>query len=86
MIPVRMYTTHHCVYCAAARRLLNRRGISFEEIDVSSDPATRTSLVSATGQRTVPQIFIGERSVGGFTDLAALDQSGELERLLHPPA
>ncbi len=85
MIPVRMYTSRHCGYCVAARRLLSRRGIAFHEIDASQDPSTRAWLVTATGQRTVPQIFIGERSIGGYTELAALDRSGALKVLLEGP-
>ncbi len=82
MIPVRVYTTRICGYCFAAKRLLSKKGVSFEEIDVSDDPDQRRWLVETSGQRTVPQIFVGDRSIGGFTELRALDRSGELDALL----
>lgn len=82
MVPVRVYTTRICGYCFAAKRLLSKKGVPFEEIDVSDDPAARQWLVETSGQRTVPQIFVGDRAVGGYTDLRALDLSGELDALL----
>lgn len=82
MNPVRVYTTRICGYCFAAKRLLNKKGVPFEEIDISDDPAQRRWLVETSGQRTVPQIFVGDRSIGGFTELRALDRSGELDALL----
>lgn len=82
MNPVRVYTTRICGYCFAAKRLLASRDIPYEEIDVSDDRAQRLWLVEASGQRTVPQIFIGERSIGGYTELRAIARSGELDRLL----
>lgn len=85
MPSIRIYTTPWCAYCFSARRLLQRRGLPYEEINVAHDPQTRAWLVEATGQRTVPQIFIGDTSVGGFVDLAAAERSGELDRLLALP-
>lgn len=83
MKPVRMYSTRVCPYCVRAKMLLNERGIPFEEIDVSGDHETRAWLVKATGgRRTVPQIFIGDESIGGFDELRKLDASGELTRKL----
>lgn len=82
MLPVRMYTTQICPYCVRAKALLSGKGVPFEEIDVSRDPETREWLVSATGRRTVPQIFIGDEPVGGFDDLRALDLAGELDKKL----
>lgn len=79
---VRMYTTRVCWYCRKAKSLLDKRGIPFTEIDVGSDAAARTWLVNTTGQRTVPQIFIGELSIGGFDELSALDRAGKLQPLL----
>jgi len=78
MTDVRMYTTRFCGYCVAAKRLLAARGIPYEEIDVSRDDAKRAWLVETTGRRTVPQIFIGDESIGGYEELAALDRSGQL--------
>lgn len=83
MKPVRMYSTRVCPYCVRAKMLLKERGIPFEEIDVSGDHETRAWLVKATGgRRTVPQIFIGDESIGGFDELRRLDASGELTRKL----
>jgi glutaredoxin 3 len=79
---VRIFTAPFCVYCVAAKRFFNQRGISFEEVDVAKDDAIRDWLVATTNQRTVPQIFIGERSIGGYTDMKALDERGELMPLL----
>lgn len=82
MKPVKVYTTSWCPYCVQAKKLLNDRQIPFEEIDCEGDDALRAWLVEATGRRTVPQIFIGEEAIGGFTDLAALDKKGELRAML----
>ena len=78
-----MYTTAYCPYCINAERLLQSRGV--EEIDkirVDLQPELRIEMMEKTGRRTVPQIYIGERHVGGFEDLRALDLAGELEPLL----
>lgn len=80
---VLVYTTDYCPYCTAAKRLLSSKGVPFEEIDVGGDDAARQALVVRSGgQRTVPQIFVGETHVGGYTDLAALDRTGGLDKLL----
>ena len=79
---VRIYTTNYCGYCHAAKALLRERGVAFQEIDCSSDPATRKWLIDSTGQRTVPQIFIGGVPVGGFSELSALDRTGKLSAIL----
>lgn len=80
--PVRIYTTSYCGFCRRAKELLKRRGIAFDEIDVTADPATRDWLVRTTRRRTVPQIFIGEKSIGGYDELDALDQAGALTGLI----
>jgi glutaredoxin 3 len=80
---VKVYTTPICPYCIRAKALLAKRGIPFEEVDVSRDDAKRRWLVATSGQRTVPQIFIDEKPIGGSDELHDLDASGELERLLH---
>ncbi|MBX3182846.1 MAG: glutaredoxin 3 [Polyangiaceae bacterium] len=82
MAEVLVYRTRFCPYCVRAVRLLERRGVAFQEIDVSGDDARRAWLQEATGQHTVPQIFIDQRPIGGFTELAALERSGELDQLL----
>ena len=78
-----MYTTQVCPYCIRAKALLKQRGVAqIEEIRVDLDPAQRDVMVQLTGQRTVPQIFIGRTHVGGCDDLVALDQRGALLPLL----
>lgn len=81
-VPVKIYTRKWCGYCTAAEKLLTKKGIPFENQDCSDDPATRKWLVTATGQTTVPQIFIDGKSIGGFSELDALNRRGELDRLL----
>ena len=73
-----MYTTNYCAYCVFAKRLLSSNDIEFQEIDVSRDPDKRRWLVEATGQRTVPQIFFGNESIGGYRELAKLQSGGIL--------
>jgi glutaredoxin 3 len=83
MRPVEIYTTPTCGYCAMAKRLLQRKGVPYREIDVSADPSLRSAMVQrANGRRTVPQIFIGQTHVGGSDDLHALDHAGKLDALL----
>jgi glutaredoxin 3 len=82
--PVVLYTTPWCGYCRAALALLHARGIEHVEIDVLGNHAARDWLAEATGQTTVPQVFVRGRSIGGYTELAALDRSGELHRMLEP--
>jgi glutaredoxin 3 len=83
MRPVEIYTTPICPYCHAAKRLLQKKGASFSEIDVSRDPDLRAAMTRrANGRRTVPQIFIGDTHVGGCDDLYDLDQAGRLDPLL----
>ena len=83
MRPVDIYTTRTCGYCAMAKRLLQRKGVTYREIDVSADPGLRAAMVQrANGRRTVPQIFIGPVHVGGSDDLHALEHAGKLDALL----
>ena len=83
MSPVRMYTTQVCPYCVRAKALLKQRGVEqIDEIRVDLDPAQRDTMISLTGRRTVPQIFIGDTHVGGCDDLMALDQRGGLAPML----
>lgn len=82
MPEITIYTTPLCPYCLAAKRMLKKKGASFTEINVS-DPAKREAMVArANGKHTVPQIFIGERHIGGFDDLSELDALEELDPLL----
>lgn len=81
MKPVTIYTKSWCPYCHAAKALLDRKGVSYEEIDVAA-PAEQQAMAQRAGRRTVPQIFIGDRHVGGCDDLHALEASGKLDSLL----
>jgi glutaredoxin 3 len=76
-----MYSTGWCGFCARARALLGRKTVTLREIDVD-DPEALAEMVTRSGQRSVPQIFIGPRHIGGFDELYALERSGELDRLL----
>jgi glutaredoxin 3 len=83
MKPVEIYTTPICGYCAMAKRLLDRKGVPYAEIDVMSSPERRAEMVQRSGGgRTVPQIFIGGTPVGGCDDLHALERAGKLDALL----
>jgi glutaredoxin 3 len=82
MKKVTIYTTQYCGFCRRAKALLKERGIPFQEIDVESDDAKREWLVEVTGQQTVPQIFFDQESIGGYTELEALDRSGALTEAL----
>jgi glutaredoxin 3 len=84
MARVEIYTTSSCPYCVRAKRLLQARNIEYAEIDVGSDDALRADVMQRTGRRTVPQIFIDGRSIGGFDELAAMDSAGELRELTSP--
>ena len=83
MAKIVIYTKSTCPYCVKAKALLNRKHVKFEEIDVSKDDSLRESLVEkAEGRKTVPQIFIDNKPIGGCDDLYALDKAGELDKLL----
>ena len=82
MPEIRMYTSASCAFCVAAKNLLKARGADWTEIRVDLDPAARQEMMDRARRTTVPQIFIGERHVGGFDDLAALDRAGGLKPLL----
>lgn len=82
--PVRMYTTQFCPYCIAAKRLFDSLNVQFEEIAVDGQPQLRQQMLAESGQRTVPQIWIGDTHVGGCDDLHRIYQQGELDALLQP--
>ncbi len=77
-----MYSTTWCGYCQRARGLLARKGVEVREIKVDEEPEQRETMIERSGRRTVPQIFIGDRHIGGYDDLAALDRAGDLDKLL----
>jgi glutaredoxin 3 len=81
-----MYSSALCGYCGLAKALLARKGVAVEEVRIDLDPARRAEMLTRTGgQRTVPQIFIGEQYIGGFDELNALDRAGGLDVLLDRP-
>ncbi|WP_062306552.1 glutaredoxin 3 [Polynucleobacter sinensis] len=83
MPQVIMYSTQVCPYCVMAEKLLQKKGVTnLEKILIDRDPAQREIMMTRTGRRTVPQIYIGETHVGGYDDLAALDRAGQLDLLL----
>ena len=80
---ITMYSTGVCAYCVRAERLLRDRGVAqIAKVRVDLEPARREEMVRRTGSRTVPQIYIGARHIGGYDDLVALDRAGELMPLL----
>jgi len=84
---IEIYTTPYCPFCVRAKALLNSKKVAFEEIDVSDDDDLREQMVKrAGGRRTVPEIFVNGRIIGGFDELRALDLKGELDPLLAEPS
>ena len=82
MPPVVLYGTRFCPYCIAARRMLAKKRVPYKDIAVDGKPAVRAELMQRSGQRTVPQIWVGDTHVGGFDDLQRLERSGVLDKLL----
>ena len=82
MARVRIYTKRNCPFCLRAKNLLGKKGVDYEEIDVEERDDLRLWLAEATGQKTVPQVFVGERSLGGFSDVDALEREGKLDAVL----
>jgi glutaredoxin 3 len=80
--PVRMYATAFCPYCVRARRMLQRKGVVWEEISIEGDRERFQEMIQLANRTTVPQIFIGDTHVGGYDDMAALDRAGKLDPLL----
>jgi len=77
-----MYCKSWCPYCSSARALLSAKGVSFQDIDIEAQPEQREEMIRRSGRRTVPQIFIGERHIGGSDELHELDRAGGLDPLL----
>jgi glutaredoxin 3 len=86
MQPVVIYTTTYCGYCQRAKAWFTARGVAYSEVDVTGDDEARNALVERSGgQRTVPQIFVGDVHVGGYSDLVALEAAGKFKPLLDAP-
>ena len=79
---IELYGTEYCPFCAAARMLLKRKGLDWQEIPVGDNREARREMEARSGSRTVPQIFIDGRAIGGFDELDELERSGELDRIL----
>lgn len=82
MANVKIYTKNYCPYCVHAKNLLQNKGVSFTEENLEDNPEEMMALIQKTGMRTVPQIFINDELIGGFTELSALEQAGELDKKL----
>jgi len=81
--PIVMYSRAACPFCVAARNVFKTRNVNWTEVSLDAEPDKRAEMISRTGRKTVPQIFIGDFHVGGFDDLDALAQAGDLDRLLN---
>ena len=79
---VTLYGNTTCAYCGAARMLLTKKAVDFEDVVITDDPLKRQEMEDRSGAHSVPQIFVGDTLVGGFDELSALDKSGELDKLL----
>lgn len=84
MTEVVLYGTRFCPFCTAARRLLTARGLTFQDVPLDNDPALRASVMARSSRNTVPQIWIGDLHVGGYTELLGLKDNGELDGLVNP--
>ncbi len=84
MPEILIYTAARCPYCTMAKKLFERKGVVYTEINVNSTPGLRQEMMEKTKRRTVPQIYIGDRHIGGFDELNALDRQKLLDPLLHP--
>jgi len=82
MASVTLYTTDRCPYCVQAKKLLDKRGVAYDEINLARDPDGRTELVAKTGMMTFPQVLIDGELIGGYNETAAADKSGRLQELL----
>lgn len=82
MAKVTIYSADWCPYCVRAKRLLDGKGITYEEINVDREPGKREELSRQTGHKTIPMIFINERFIGGYSELSAMDEKGELDSLI----
>lgn len=85
MANVIVYSSAHCPYCTMAKQLLQNKGVDYEEIRVDLNPEKRQEMMEKSKQRTVPQIFINDKAIGGYTDLVAIERAKKLDDLLAQP-
>lgn len=83
MAKVIMYSSASCSYCVRAKMLLDQKDVDYQEIRVDQNPSKREEMIKLSGRQTVPQIFINNQHIGGFDDMWALEQKGELDKLLN---
>ena len=86
MPKVTVYTKENCPFCVRAKRLLDAKGVAYQEVRVEGRDDLRTWLAETSGQKTVPQVFVGDRPLGGFSDIDALDREGKLDPILRGEA
>ena len=79
---VTVYVSDWCMYCQRAKGLLRQKQVVFNEVNIEEDEQSREEMIARSDRRTVPQIFIGDKHIGGYDELSALDRSGELDRLI----
>lgn len=82
MAKVIVYSSAHCPYCVMAKQMLERKGVDFSEVRVDLDPAKRQEMMEKSKRRTVPQIFINNEAIGGYTDMLALEKARQLDTML----
>jgi len=82
-VKITMYASKYCSYCMAARMLLKKKGVDYDEVLVTDDPALREEMERRSNRTSVPQIFIADQAIGGFDELYELEESGELDRILN---
>ncbi|RLA30942.1 MAG: glutaredoxin 3 [Gammaproteobacteria bacterium] len=82
-VKITMYASEYCSYCMAARMLLKKKGVDYDEVLVTDDPALREEMERRSNRTSVPQIFIADQAIGGFDELYELEESGELDRILN---
>ncbi len=82
MAEIIIYTADYCPYCKAAQEFLKSKGVQYQAIDVTHDQEKRLDIAQRSGQKTVPQIFVNGKSIGGYSDLKALDEKKELDKIL----
>lgn len=80
--PVFMYIKASCPFCSMAQALLEKKGVAFDKVDINVEPERRDEMIERSGRRTVPQVFVHGEAVGGYDELAALEESGRLDELL----
>ena len=82
MAKITLYSADWCPFCVRAKRLLEGKGVAFDEVNVDQSPGKREEMVAKTGHKTIPMIFINDKFIGGFSELSALNEKGELDTMI----